>query len=80
MNKVVEINQFDDIGWYYDLYMGDAKIKQCESCGKLIRIKSKKDNSSKYCDKCKKESIKESKKEWWNNNKKGNLLEKAESL
>lgn len=51
-NKVIEINQFDDIGWYYDLYMGDAKIKQCEVCGKLIKIKSKHDGSSKYCEEC----------------------------
>ena len=50
-NKVVEINQFDDIGWYYDLYMGDIKIKKCESCGKLIKIKSK-TKPEKYCENC----------------------------
>lgn len=27
--------------------------KQCECCGKKIKIKSKNDNSTKYCDKCK---------------------------
>ena len=64
------INNFDDIGWYYDLHMGDTKIKQSEVCGKLIKIKSNKDTSTKYCEKCKEESIKESKREWWNNNKK----------
>lgn len=58
-NKAIEINQFDDVGWYYDLYMGDAKIKQCEVCGKLIKIKSNKDNSTKYCEKCKEEKHKE---------------------
>lgn len=58
--EIISINQFDDIGWYYDLYMGDKKIKQCEVCGKLIKIKSNKDTSTKYCDKCKEESIKES--------------------
>jgi hypothetical protein len=50
--EIISINQFDDIGWYYDLYMGDTKIKICEVCGKLIKIKSKHDGSSKYCEKC----------------------------
>lgn len=26
--------------------------KQCKNCGKLIKIKSKYDGSSKYCEKC----------------------------
>lgn len=50
--EAIKINQFDDIGWYYDLYMGDTKIKRCEICGKLIKIKSKHDGSSKYCEVC----------------------------
>lgn len=52
--EIISINQFDDIGWYYDEYMGDVKIKRCEVCGKLIKIKSKHDGSSKYCDVCSK--------------------------
>lgn len=57
--EIILINQFDDIGWYYDLHMGDTKIKRCEVCGKLIKIKSNKDTSTKYCDKCKEEKHKE---------------------
>ena len=30
----------------------DKSIKQCSNCGKLIKIKSKFDGRSKYCDKC----------------------------
>ena len=26
--------------------------KQCEKCGKLVKIKSKNDHSTKYCNKC----------------------------
>jgi DNA-directed RNA polymerase subunit M/transcription elongation factor TFIIS len=35
--------------------MQDKTVKQCSQCGKLIKIKSKFDGSSKYCDKCAKE-------------------------
>lgn len=51
-DEIISVNQFEDIGWYYDEYMGDTKIKRCEVCGKLIKIKSKHDGSSKYCEKC----------------------------
>ena len=54
-DEIISINQFDDTGWYYDLYMGDAKIKRCEVCGKLIKIKSK-TKPEKYCEVCAKES------------------------
>lgn len=67
--EIISINQFDDIGWYYDLYMGDAKIKRCESCGKLIKIKSKHDGSSKYCESCAKRIKNEQNKEYYHNNK-----------
>ena len=51
-NKIYDVSQFDELGWYYDLYMKDKSIKQCSNCGKLIKIKSKFDGRSKYCDKC----------------------------
>ena len=28
------------------------KIKRCQSCGKMIEIKNKKDFSTKYCNEC----------------------------
>ena len=51
---------------------GDEKIKsikQCSNCGKLIKIKSKFDGSSKYCDKCAEEIQFKQKKEWDRNNR-----------
>ena len=51
--ELIKIDQFDEIGWYYDYLMGDKKVKLCECCGKLIKIKSAKDNSTKYCEECK---------------------------
>ena len=50
-NKLYDISQFEDMGWYYDLYMQDKTVKQCSQCGKLIKIKSK-TYPPKYCDKC----------------------------
>ena len=52
--EVIRISQFDEIGWYYDYLMGDTKVKLCESCDKLIKIKSK-TKPEKYCEKCAKE-------------------------
>ena len=46
----------------------NKKYKNCKECGKMIEIKSKKDYSTKYCDDCRSEKIKESKRKWWNNN------------
>lgn len=48
-NKLYDVSQFEDIGWYYDLYMQDKTVKQCSQCGKLIKIKG---NRQIYCDKC----------------------------
>lgn len=46
--------------YYYGLKRGRNKnYKRCSKCGKLIEIKNKKDFSSKYCDVCRKEIIKE---------------------
>lgn len=48
----IEINDFETIGLYYELYYGNKKVKWCEECGvKLIRINS---NKSKYCNNCSK--------------------------
>lgn len=42
---------------YYGLYIKGSKdkknkIKRCQSCGKMIEIKNKKDFSTKYCNEC----------------------------
>ena len=49
--ELIEVRQFDEIGWFYDYLMGDKKIKLCESCNKLIKVKSK-TKPEKYCEEC----------------------------
>jgi hypothetical protein len=45
----LEITSFDNIGYYFDLYKGENKVKNCECCGTPIRPKN---NKHKYCNKC----------------------------
>ena len=49
---VYKVKDFNNLG---NQYIGNFKkgYKQCAGCGKKIKIKSKNDNSTKYCDKCK---------------------------
>jgi len=61
-----EIDTYDDIGYYYDLHTGENKVKRCEECKKIIKMKS---NRTKYCEDCLKEKKLESKREWWHRNK-----------
>lgn len=49
--ELIEVKQFDEIGWFYDYLMDDKKIKLCESCNKLIKVKSK-TKPEKYCEEC----------------------------
>ena len=55
---VYKVKEFNNIG---NQYIGNFKkgYKQCKCCGKKIRIKSDKDYSTKYCDKCSYEKHKE---------------------
>lgn len=57
-NVVYKVKDFNNLG---NQYIGNFKkgYKQCECCGKKIRIKSDKDYSTKYCDKCSYEKHKE---------------------
>ena len=55
---VFEITEFSNLGNKLVAFM-KSNYKQCEVCGKLIKIKSNKDTSTKYCDKCKEEKHKE---------------------
>jgi hypothetical protein len=46
----IKIINYNVIGWYFDLYNKNNKIKLCECCSELFQQKS---NSQKYCsDKC----------------------------
>lgn len=58
-DELIKVDKFDEIGWYYDYLMGDKKVKLCECCNKLIKIKSNKDHSTKYCNDCKEEKQQE---------------------
>lgn len=57
-DKYFEINNFNKVTTYYDEYKNGTKYGECEICGKRFKIINRKDNSSKYCNKCKKEVIK----------------------
>lgn len=50
--KEIFVRHYDTIGYYYDKYHGDNKIKECENCKTLIRVRS---NRQKYCKSCWKE-------------------------
>ena len=51
---VFEITEFSNLGNKLVAFM-KSDYKQCKVCGKLIKIKSKHDGSSKYCEKCTKD-------------------------
>lgn len=52
--EVLKVTDFDTLGKQIIAYL-KPDYKMCEVCGKLIKIKSKYDGSSKYCNKCAKE-------------------------
>ncbi|WP_137743270.1 hypothetical protein [Robertmurraya siralis] len=43
------VKDYNEIGYYYDLYHGENRVKKCESCG--IPIKQS-NNKKKYCNPC----------------------------
>ncbi|MBE7896248.1 hypothetical protein G7L40_19890 [Paenibacillus polymyxa] len=43
------INTYDNIGYYFDQFIGDSKVINCKCCGTLIHITS---NRKKYCVDC----------------------------
>jgi stress-induced morphogen len=45
----LNVSTFDNIGYYFDLYKNENKVKKCECCDTPIKVKS---NRHKYCDKC----------------------------
>ena len=52
--EVMQIKEIDKLGNQLIVFLNDNKII-CQRCGKVVKIKSKNDGSSKYCDKCAKE-------------------------
>lgn len=65
----VDDSMLNELGYTYMNYYGKCNITKCTNCGKLIKIKSKFDSSTKYCDSCAREMDKEKKLRWWNENK-----------
>ena len=59
---VLEVNKIDKLGNQFMAHIKDG-YKVCEVCGKLIKIKSKYDYSTKYCLKCSEEKHKQINKE-----------------
>ena len=49
--EVMQVFNFDNLGNQFLAKYKEGYL-QCSNCGKLIKIKSKFDGSSKYCDKC----------------------------
>lgn len=52
-NIVIKVTDFDDYYMFFEQYCKGGKLKHCETCGKLLLIKS--GTSTKYCSKCKRE-------------------------
>lgn len=49
---VLQIKDYDCVGWYFDYYNKDKKISFCKECGKIFKKKS---NRQEYCsDNCSK--------------------------
>lgn len=47
---VLQINDYDSVGWYFDYYNQDKKITFCKECGRIFK---KKNNRQEYCsDRC----------------------------
>ncbi|NBI91508.1 hypothetical protein D3Z45_13245 [Lachnospiraceae bacterium] len=58
---VLQIKEYDRIGWYYDYYHQDKRITFCKECGKIFRKKS---NRQECCsDECSKKIDREKAKE-----------------
>ncbi|CAG7839934.1 hypothetical protein CLOHAE12215_01350 [Clostridium haemolyticum] len=45
-------NEFENVGYVFDYYKKNDKIKKCEKCKALVKTKS---NKTKYCPKCARE-------------------------
>ena len=49
---IIQIKDFDSVGWYFDYYYEDKKIQFCKCCGKIFKKKS---NRQECCsDECSK--------------------------
>lgn len=63
---MISISFYDVMGFYYDIYYNKNNVKQCEGCGKPVRMKS---NRQEYCEICRNNRLLEQKRENWHKNK-----------
>ena len=68
--SVLEISDFRELGYEYLNYVGDGNFVRCSECKRLVRKKSKKDFSTKYCKECATMVQNQQKHEWDNKNRK----------
>lgn len=61
---VLMITDFRELGYEYLNYIRNGKFIRCEHCGRLVRKKSAKDFSSKYCNECAAQVQFNQKKQW----------------
>lgn len=50
--SVLNINDFRELGYEYLNYISHGNFVRCSECNRLVRKKSKKDFSTKYCHEC----------------------------
>ncbi len=67
---VLDINDFRELGYEYLNYIGNGKFIRCSECNRLVRKKSKKDFSTKYCHECAVIIQNQQKHAWDNKNRK----------
>lgn len=65
--SVLEINDFRELGYEYLNYIGEGSFIRCQCCKKLVKKKSKKDFSTKYCRDCAKQIKNEQNKSYYKN-------------
>lgn len=68
--SVLDISDFRELGYEYLNYIGDGNFIRCSECNRLVRKKSNKDFSTKYCKECAVIIQNQQKHEWDNKNRK----------
>lgn len=48
-NAVITVDDYTNIGYFYDFYYGENRVKECDNCGTLIKANS---STNKFCKQC----------------------------
>lgn len=64
-SSVLYVNDFRELGYEYLNYYSNGIFKRCEICNRLIRLKSTKATSTKYCNECSKKIKNSQNKEYY---------------